>query len=652
MAKQKRRIYCKFCDFFCYDADDFVSHLERHHEEMIPEDMTPWQFFYYLKTGKTHGTCIVCKGNTSWNEKTHKYNRFCDKKQCKDTYREMFKNRMIGKYGRTTLLNDPEQQKKMLANRKISGEYIWRDHVHKTLYTGSYEKSFLEFLDEVMNFDPNDVMAPSPHTYWYEYNGKKHFYIPDFFIPSLNLEIEIKDGGDNMNHHPKIQAVDKVKESLKDDVMKKNEFNYIKIVNKENEKFLEYLENAKNNAFEKKPKPIFMIEKQEDLSLEDLNKLYTEDVNIPMIDTVVFDLGSVLVEWSARKAEENSTLPSEYFEELEKEYFDMCFDPSTEQMTVPELIQCFKDRLRDELKEYAEKAINIFVCSTEILDYTVDMIKSLKEKGYKIYYLSNWGKASFALNKEKGAFKFLKYFDGGVVSYQVKIMKPEKGIYKALINKYNLDPRKCLFYDDKQENIDAANKLGFNGQLFSYKNNTQQEIFDLPDLRNSNTVTESAVFESDQKSDIDDNFKKKSSDGIRCKAIDAHDSEAEEYIKKDSYLSKIDFYKFNGEILVDLNNDKIIGRFLIGTGKDEGFIGAVRVYDEYKGYGFGDQLISDAIQKYNGIDLIVFKDNKVAIKLYKKHGFVAIGYGDKKSKDSYWMKLKSKLTKDDKVMNI
>lgn len=259
MPKQKRRIYCKFCDFFCYTPEDFVSHLEKKHEELIPEDMTAWQFSYYLRHNKTHGNCIVCGSKTDWNEVTHKYNRFCNNPKCKEKYRETFKNRMIGKYGKTTLLNDPEQQKKMLANRKISGEYLWRDHHHKSTYTGSYEKSFLEFLDEVMNFNPEDVMSPSPHTYWYEYQGEKHFYIPDMFIPSLNLEIEIKDGGDNPNNHHKIQEVDKVKEKLKDEVMMKNQFNYLKIVNKENIKFLEYLNKAKEEFFNNKDYKIIML---------------------------------------------------------------------------------------------------------------------------------------------------------------------------------------------------------------------------------------------------------------------------------------------------------------------------------------------------------------------------------------------------------
>ena len=252
MATKNRRkkIRCKFCDAYFFEPDDYVSHLEKKHNAMIPEDMTPWQFFYFLKTDKKNGNCVVCKKPTGWNEKTHKYHRFCDNPSCKEKYRETFKKRMIGKYGKVSLLDEPDQQRRMLENRSISGEYLWSDHHHTTKYTGSYEKSFLEFADLVMNFDPSDIMAPSPHTYYYIYEKKRHFYIPDFYIPSLNLEIEIKDGGDNVNKHPKIQAVDKVKEKLKDEVMSSNRstFNYLKIKNKQNDVLFTYLEIAKYNT--------------------------------------------------------------------------------------------------------------------------------------------------------------------------------------------------------------------------------------------------------------------------------------------------------------------------------------------------------------------------------------------------------------------
>ena len=287
-----KRITCKFCGEYMKSYDSYVSHIESSHSESIPQDMTAWRFVYYLKTGKTHGSCIICKNETEWNEKTHKYHRFCNNPKCKEKYVETFQNRMIGKYGKVNLLNDPEQQKKMLANRKISGVYTWRDHVHETPYTGTYELSFLKFLDEIMEFNPEDVIGPSPHTYFYIYEGQKHFYIPDFFIPSLNLEIEIKEG---TNNHPKIQAVDKVKERLKDEVMKSNSnsFNYIKIIEKNNFRFIEFLDEAKKRFLNGDKRPIVMCESVEDNLFDDLiteNKIINDkDIYYNFDDIVAFN---------------------------------------------------------------------------------------------------------------------------------------------------------------------------------------------------------------------------------------------------------------------------------------------------------------------------------------------------------------------------
>lgn len=241
-------IKCKFCGKMMKDEELYAEHIPRKHPEQIIPGMVPRQFVYYLRTGKTEGSCVMCKKPTKWNPATNKYNRFCENPKCKEEYRQIFKDRMMSKYGKITLLDDPEQQRKMLAARHISGIYHWSDHVSETSYTGSLEKSFLQFLD-TMGFSPSDIMAPSPHTYYYEYEGEKHFYIPDFYLPSLDLEVEIKDGGDNPNMHPKIQAVDKVKEKLKDQVMmsKSIPFNYIKIVNGDNLAFMLYLEVAKDN---------------------------------------------------------------------------------------------------------------------------------------------------------------------------------------------------------------------------------------------------------------------------------------------------------------------------------------------------------------------------------------------------------------------
>ena len=47
-----------------------------------------------------------------------------------------------------------------------------------------------------------------------------------------------------------------------------------------------------------------------------------------------------------------------------------------------------------------------------------------------------------------------------MISYQIHKTKPDPGIYSFLLQKYGLDPLECLFFDDRAENVEAAQKLG------------------------------------------------------------------------------------------------------------------------------------------------------------------------------------------------
>ena len=256
---------CKICGKKFTELTALYNHIESKHKEMIPKDMCVQQYYYYMKTGKMNGNCVMCKQPTTWNQNTGKYNRFCGNPKCKDEYVKIMKGRMVAKYGKTHLLNDPDKQREMLAHRSISGVYTWSDSKHESTYTGSYELDFLKTLDGFFNWDPEDISMPSPHTYTYKYDGEDKFYIPDVFIHSLDLEIEIKDGGDNPNNHHKIQDVDKEKERLKDEVMcSQKAFHYIKITNKNYENFFRFLKEIKKEfekyGDEKKIPRIFKIE--------------------------------------------------------------------------------------------------------------------------------------------------------------------------------------------------------------------------------------------------------------------------------------------------------------------------------------------------------------------------------------------------------
>jgi endogenous inhibitor of DNA gyrase (YacG/DUF329 family) len=243
---------CPFCNNEYYTSDekkvkkiksDLYNHMDETHNDMLG-GLSPAQVYFNIKYNKTGQKCVICKKNdTKWSEASERYERFCSDK-CKEKYRQQFLERMK-KAGKENQMNDPEHQKKMLENRRISGVYTWQDG-GKTKYTGSYEKEFLEFLDIMMGYESSDVIGPAPQVFYYTYEGKQHFYIPDFYITSLNLLIEIKDGEEHANKHPKIVAVDKAKERLKDEVMaKQKEFNYLKVMDKNYSTFLKYLMDLK-----------------------------------------------------------------------------------------------------------------------------------------------------------------------------------------------------------------------------------------------------------------------------------------------------------------------------------------------------------------------------------------------------------------------
>lgn len=224
-SSSERKFKCPYCNYKG-TRERLVSHVENNHKEMIPEGYTAARVVFNSINHKEVGHCVQCKVNeTKWNEDTWRYERFCSDK-CRDAYVKMAKERMVKKYGKTNLLDDEEQQKKMLANRRISGTYKFRDGGERT-YCGSYEKKTLEFYDKVLNVPSKDIMTPGP-TVIYDYEGKKHKWITDIYYVPFNLVHDIKDGGSNPNKRK--MDVYRAKQSAKEEaIVKQKQYNYIRL---------------------------------------------------------------------------------------------------------------------------------------------------------------------------------------------------------------------------------------------------------------------------------------------------------------------------------------------------------------------------------------------------------------------------------------
>lgn len=276
-----KRYACPYCGDK-YDRHDLITHIDNKHEELIPENYTAARIVFNKVNNKNCGYCRVCGCETNWNEDSQRYDVLCDKPKCKETLRIRYQENMIRVRGTDNILKDPEQQKKMLANRKISGKYKFEDG-GIVGYTGSYEKKALEFMDKVLNLRSKDIISPGP-TLEYEYNGEKHFYITDFYLVPYNLIIEVKDGGNN----PNTKDSDGMRASREKTIAKEKvitdsgEYNYLRLTNNDFAQLVSILMELKKAYLDKLDKVIIRINEAMDdsISFEGLDTPIVEDEDI------------------------------------------------------------------------------------------------------------------------------------------------------------------------------------------------------------------------------------------------------------------------------------------------------------------------------------------------------------------------------------
>jgi putative hydrolase of the HAD superfamily len=78
--------------------------------------------------------------------------------------------------------------------------------------------------------------------------------------------------------------------------------------------------------------------------------------------------------------------------------------------------------------------------------------------------LSNYGETPYKYAREH--FSYFGEADGIVISSEVKMIKPEPGIYQYLIDTYELNPEETVFLDDRADNIAVAESFGIHGIVF------------------------------------------------------------------------------------------------------------------------------------------------------------------------------------------
>jgi putative hydrolase of the HAD superfamily len=91
----------------------------------------------------------------------------------------------------------------------------------------------------------------------------------------------------------------------------------------------------------------------------------------------------------------------------------------------------------------------------------VDVLASVKAAGYRTLLLSNTDPERFAFVRTR--FPEILFFDDCILSYELKLLKPDPAIYLAAARLAATPPQECVFIDDMEENVKGAVAVGLAG---------------------------------------------------------------------------------------------------------------------------------------------------------------------------------------------
>jgi len=184
-------------------------------------------------------------------------------------------------------------------------------------------------------------------------------------------------------------------------------------------------------------------------------------------DTVVFDLGGVLIDWDPRhlyrKLFAGEEAAMEHFlatvcthewnrgQDAGRTFAEACGLLKAEHPDKTELIDAYHLRF-DEMMPGP-------------IAGSVEILAELKATGTPLYCLTNFSAETYPPTFER--FEFLRWFHGVLVSGEVGVIKPDPRIFELLIERFAIDPRRAVYIDDVAANVAAARPFGIHAIHFT-----------------------------------------------------------------------------------------------------------------------------------------------------------------------------------------
>lgn len=198
------------------------------------------------------------------------------------------------------------------------------------------------------------------------------------------------------------------------------------------------------------------------------------------IKAVVFDVGAVLIDWDPRhlyrKLMDDAAMET-FLADICPYHWNLEMDRGGVWAEYVEAHTQKHPAHADLIRAYDQRWPEMVAGP---IQGTVDIKNALRAAGVPLYAITNYSAEKWALSQT--LWPFLADFDGVICSGQEGILKPDPRIYHLLYDRYGLNPAELLFIDDRRENIEAGEKTGMRGVVFTNPSDlahTLGEYFDL-----------------------------------------------------------------------------------------------------------------------------------------------------------------------------
>ena len=191
---------------------------------------------------------------------------------------------------------------------------------------------------------------------------------------------------------------------------------------------------------------------------------------------IILDMGNVLLEWNKDKILRGVIKTEKDFMILDKAIFQSGLwerlDLGT--LTREELVLKVVSMIGSIYQEKVEEVVWNWPSYIEIYTEVFPLLVRLKEKGHRIFVLSNTSPVFYELLKDQLA-PLEKILDGFVLSCDIKAIKPDRKMFEEILHKYQLDPSNCIFLDDVKDNTKMAESLG----IKAYQVKKRSDVVDI-----------------------------------------------------------------------------------------------------------------------------------------------------------------------------